>query len=167
MKPLAALALAVTAFAQQQQPVIPHIGYIYPAGGRQGASLEITIGGQNLTDANQVYITGSGVQVSVSKYTRPLTPGQAANLRDQLKMLTDKRAAASNAATAKPQPSAAADRVKPGPPAAADGAKPESPAAAGRGKPEPSAAAAGITTSAAGIAATDAAVPSAAGIFIR
>ncbi len=143
MKPLAALALAVTAFAQQQQPVIPHIGYIYPAGGRQGASLEITIGGQNLTDANQVYITGSGVQVSVSKYTRPLTPGQAANLRDQLKMLTDKRAAASNAATAKPQPSAAADRVKPGPPAAADGAKPESPAAAGRVKPEPPAAAAG------------------------
>jgi hypothetical protein len=111
MKPLATLALAVTAFAQQQQPLIPHIGFIYPAGGRQGASLEITIGGQNLTGANQVYITGSGVQVSVSKYTKPLTPGQAANLRDQLKTLTEKRAAAN-----KPP----ADGVKPPPFTAAD-----------------------------------------------
>jgi hypothetical protein len=111
MKPLATLALAVTAFAQQQQPLIPHIGFIYPAGGRQGASLEITIGGQNLTGANQVYITGSGVQVSVSKYTKQLTPGQAANLRDQLKTLTEKRAAAN-----KPP----ADGVKPPPFTAAD-----------------------------------------------
>jgi hypothetical protein len=111
MKPLAALAVAVCAFAQQQQPVIPHIGYIYPAGGRQGASLEITIGGQNLTDANQVYITGTGVQVSVSKYNRPLTPGQAAMLRDQLTTLNEKRAAANKPPEngVKPPPFTAAD----------------------------------------------------------
>jgi len=111
MKPLAALALAVTAFAQQQQPVIPHIGYIYPAGGRQGTSLELTIGGQNLTDANQVYISGTGVQVSVSKYNRPLTPGQANNLREQLQMLNEKRTAAAKPPVdgVKPEPFTAAD----------------------------------------------------------
>ena len=104
MKPLATLALAVTAFAQQQQPLIPHIGFIYPAGGRQGASLEITIGGQNLTGANQVYITGSGVQVSVSKYTKPLTPGQAANLRDQLKTLQRPTSPPPMASSRRPSP---------------------------------------------------------------
>ena len=111
MKPLAALALAVAAFAQQQQPQIPHIGFIYPAGGRQGASLEITVGGQNLMDANQVFITGSGVQVSVSKYTRPLTPAQANTLREQLQMLNEKRAAANKPAAdgVKPEPFTAAD----------------------------------------------------------
>src|SRR5271157_10783 len=111
MKPLAALALAVAAFAQQQQPPVPHIGYVYPAGGRQGASLEITIGGQNLTDANQVYITGSGVQVSVSKYNRPLTPGQANMLREQFQALNAKRAAAAKPPEngVKPEPFTAAD----------------------------------------------------------
>jgi hypothetical protein len=95
MKLLAILALAVSAFAQQQQPLIPHIGFIYPAGGRQGSSLDLTIGGQNLNNANEAYITGPGVQVSVSKYVKPLTPGQASDLREQLQKLNEKRTAAS------------------------------------------------------------------------
>jgi hypothetical protein len=94
MRLAAILALAAAAFAQQQQPLIPHIGFIYPAGGQQGSSLDLTIGGQNLTNANDAFITGSGVQVSVSKYIKPLTPGQANELREQLQKLNEKRAEA-------------------------------------------------------------------------
>ena len=58
MRYLATFALAAAAFAQQQQPQIPHIGFVYPAGGRQGASLELTVGGQFLNNADQVIEIG-------------------------------------------------------------------------------------------------------------
>jgi hypothetical protein len=111
MKLAATLALAASAFAQQQQPQIPHIGFIYPAGGRQGSSLDLTIGGQNLNNANEAYITGPGVQVSVSKYVKPLTPAQANELREQLQKLNEKRTAANKppADGAKPVVFTAAD----------------------------------------------------------
>jgi hypothetical protein len=75
----------------QQQPQIPHIGFIYPAGGRQGSTLELTVGGQFLNNANEAYVTGSGVQVSVARYIRPLTPAQANDLREELQKVNEKR----------------------------------------------------------------------------
>lgn len=86
---LVAGALAV---AQQQQP-IPHIGYVYPAGGRQDTTFEVTVGGQFLTGASDVYLSGSGVKATVLKYLKPLTPGQANMLREQMQALIQKRTA--------------------------------------------------------------------------
>jgi len=39
----------------------PHIGYIYPAGGKQGTVVEITVGGKNIKDAIAVHVTGTRV----------------------------------------------------------------------------------------------------------
>ncbi len=85
------LPLAGLAFAQQQN--IPHIGYVYPAGGRQGTTFEVTVGGQYLTGASEAYISGSGVQATVEKYIRPLTPGQANTLREQMQELVQRQTA--------------------------------------------------------------------------
>ncbi len=39
----------------------PHAGYIYPAGGKQGSVIEVTIGGKYIKDASRVTVNGSGV----------------------------------------------------------------------------------------------------------
>jgi hypothetical protein len=75
----------------QQQPVPPHIGFVYPAGGRQGTTFEATLGGQNLGGAYEVYLSGAGVQATVTRYVKPLTPAQANTLREQMQELNQKK----------------------------------------------------------------------------
>ena len=42
-----------------------HVGYIYPAGAKQGARIEITAAGQGLRNVKEIYITGEGVKGTV------------------------------------------------------------------------------------------------------
>lgn len=72
------------------QPVTPHIGYAYPAGGRQGTTFDVTIGGQSLDGAANVRITGKGVDVTVVEHIKPIKGGQAGQLRDRLAELRKK-----------------------------------------------------------------------------
>src|ERR1035441_9860028 len=74
--------------AQQQQ--IPHAGYAYPAGGRQGTTFEITVGGQFLDGVKTAIVSGAGVEATVVEHVKPLTPAQAGELRDQVKELSAK-----------------------------------------------------------------------------
>ncbi len=83
---LACLALIPLAFAQPA----PHAGYVYPAGGRQGTTFEVTVGGQFLDGVNRVMVSGDGIQASVVEYFKPLNAGQATQLRDKLKELMEK-----------------------------------------------------------------------------
>ena len=76
------------------QPTSPHIGYVYPAGGRQGAVFQVAVGGQYLNNATNAYISGPGVQAVVVDYSRPLTQKEFNDLREKLKELQEKRAAA-------------------------------------------------------------------------
>ena len=41
-----------------------HVGYVYPAGARQGANIEITAGGQGLRKVQEIYISGEGVRAT-------------------------------------------------------------------------------------------------------
>ena len=94
-KALATL-LALLPFAPwgRAQPSPPHIGYVYPAGGRQGAVFQVAVGGQYLNNATNAYISGAGVQAAVVDYARPLTQKEFNDLREKLKELQEKRAAA-------------------------------------------------------------------------
>jgi hypothetical protein len=91
---LALLAFAPWGRAQQS----PHIGYVYPAGGRQGAVFQVAVGGQYLNNATNAYVSGDGVQVVVVDYSRPLTQKEFNDLREKLKELQDRRAAATASA---------------------------------------------------------------------
>jgi hypothetical protein len=91
---LAAAALLAAALRLAAQQNTPHVGYVYPAGGRQGDTFEVTAGGQFLDGVTAASISGSGVQATVIEFVKPLTAGQANKLRDQLKELMDKKAAA-------------------------------------------------------------------------
>jgi len=78
------LALAGGAAAQDQ---VSNIGYAYPAGGRQGDTFEVTVGGQYLRGVTDVYFSGKGVEAEVVKYIKPLTNKQINDLRNKLRML--------------------------------------------------------------------------------
>ncbi|MDR3197066.1 MAG: PPC domain-containing protein [Planctomycetaceae bacterium] len=55
------LFLPVSPFAEAQQRN-PKIGYVYPAGGQQGTTFEILIGGRQIARSSEVLISGSGVR---------------------------------------------------------------------------------------------------------
>jgi hypothetical protein len=72
----------------------PRLGYVYPAGGRQGATFQVVAGGQFLVNATNAYVSGAGVRAKVIEYNRPLNQKEFTDLRDRLKVLQDKRQAA-------------------------------------------------------------------------
>ena len=50
----------------------PHIGYIFPAGGRQGTTFAVIIGGQFLGGAADADMSGEGIHAEVIEHFRPL-----------------------------------------------------------------------------------------------
>jgi hypothetical protein len=90
------LLLAALAFAlpTQAQPATPHIGYVYPAGGRQSSVVLVAVGGQFLDGVTNAYVSGKGVRAEVVSFNKPLTAQQANQLREKLQQLQEKRQAA-------------------------------------------------------------------------
>ncbi len=64
----------------------PHIGYVYPAGGRAGSSFEATVGGQYLARSNAVHVMGDGINAEVIEYIEP-----EAKRRRKLRRRIDRR----------------------------------------------------------------------------
>ncbi|HEY3331499.1 MAG TPA: PPC domain-containing protein [Capsulimonadaceae bacterium] len=75
-------AYPLVADAQQ----IGHVGYAFPAGARQGATVSVTVGGQFLASAKSVYASGEGVKGTVTGYTQPIKMKEAKALFDQLEL---------------------------------------------------------------------------------
>lgn len=71
-----------------------HIGYVYPAGGQRGTTVEVCLGGQFLDGASAAHFTASGIRATVVDYFKPLTQAQFARLREELDELLSRRAAA-------------------------------------------------------------------------
>ena len=65
------LVIFVSTAQGQTKSTEPHIGYLYPSGGRQGTNVLITVGGQSIRGITDVYVSGEGVYGSVIKYIRP------------------------------------------------------------------------------------------------
>jgi hypothetical protein len=92
-----AVACVAAGVSSAQQAKDPDIAYIYPAGGRAGESFDVTVGGQQLSQITGARVTGGGVVVSVTGFSRPL-PGKRfqefretlANRRDDMMGMTPK-----------------------------------------------------------------------------
>ena len=86
------LAVVATApLLAQRGP--PRVGFVYPAGGRQGATFTVSVGGQNLNAATAVYFSGPGITATIAGYERPLTQKEINDLREKAQALQAKRAA--------------------------------------------------------------------------
>ncbi len=81
------IAALLTVATEAQVQRNPHIGYIYPAGGRQGATFQVALAGQYLDGVTDVVISGGGIQAAVIEHVKPLNGKQIALLRDRLKEL--------------------------------------------------------------------------------
>jgi len=70
------IAVATALFAPpargQTTNTTPQIGYVYPAGARQGATVEIVIGGQYLRGMKAVRISGAGIKAEIVRIARPI-----------------------------------------------------------------------------------------------
>ncbi len=87
----AAILLALMALdSNAQQQNNPHLGYVYPAGGQQGTSFRVRIGGRFLDRTNSVIVSGRGVRAQVTDYDRPLTGQQLTDLREKAQELQKK-----------------------------------------------------------------------------
>jgi hypothetical protein len=80
-------ALLATAPVARAQPNPPHIGYVYPAGGRRGTTFQAKIGGQYLNGAAGVYVSGDGIQVTLVELDKPPTQKEINALREKLQEL--------------------------------------------------------------------------------
>jgi len=75
--------------AQQQREA--HIGYVFPAGGQQGTTFEVVIGGAGLAEAEGVVVSGSGVTATIAKQEKQVTPKEQQELKEQMGKLQAKR----------------------------------------------------------------------------
>jgi hypothetical protein len=87
---LAGLSLvAVSGWAARGRD--PYGGYVYPAGARQGTQVRVTVGGQNLQNAKEVYFTGTGLSATVIETVRPLEKKQIRDVGQHLRVLLKQR----------------------------------------------------------------------------
>ena len=69
----------------------PYAGYAYPAGGRQGATVRVIVGGQLLSGTRDVYVSGTGVRGRVVQYVRPLNQNELNDVGWYLRELVRRR----------------------------------------------------------------------------
>lgn len=68
-----AVRLTLTVFALSAGhllAVVPHVGFVYPAGGMPGTTVTVTIGGQYLKDFSGVHLSGIPAEVQLTDYLR-------------------------------------------------------------------------------------------------
>lgn len=85
------LWFAIIALPLAAQPTSPHIGYIYPAGGRVGTTFYVVVGGQFLNNASNPIVTGDSIQAQFVEFNRPMPQKEFNDLRDKWRELTDRR----------------------------------------------------------------------------
>jgi hypothetical protein len=83
-------ALLAAASVTQAQQAGPRLSYVLPAGGRQGTTFEVAVGGQYLQAVNQAYVSGLGAKVEIREHLRPLNQQEANQLRERVQELLKK-----------------------------------------------------------------------------
>lgn len=69
----------------------PGVGYVCPAGGRQGTVFEVVVGGQFLGGVRAAHVTGQGVHARVLRHMRPLNNQQEQTLRRAIASIRKER----------------------------------------------------------------------------
>ncbi len=88
----AALCVAAPNATAQTDTRVPRIGYVFPAGGKQGTSFRVVAGGQFLDGVAAALVSGGGVTATVIEHVKPLSQQQVNKLREELRALIQKKA---------------------------------------------------------------------------
>lgn len=87
MMPWGLAILLISFSAAWAQEIRPQLGYVYPAGGQQGSTVQITLGGRYLDRIKRVYFSGSGVEARVLNEIEPMKSEEVGVLRQRLRKL--------------------------------------------------------------------------------
>ena len=86
--PLILVALAAASSPAVGQPLnSPHAGFAYPAGGRQGTTVQVVVGGRYLEGTSGVVFSARGLRAEIVAYDKPLTQREIQDLRDRAQAL--------------------------------------------------------------------------------
>jgi ribosomal protein L40E len=94
---LAVIVAAASSVCAQNQ----YIGYVYPAGGQQGETFAIRLGGQALLYPSEVVVSGEGVDVRLVDYNRVWNNQEMGLLRQQMNELKKKETTVGDVMAAK------------------------------------------------------------------
>jgi hypothetical protein len=86
---LVSCLLLVLASAASAQPR-PYIGFVYPAGGQQGTTFQIRLGGQGWDEVKEVLVTGKGVTARITENYRRLDNMEMSLINEQAALLRRK-----------------------------------------------------------------------------
>ena len=87
LRAVAAASLAGAVQTASSQTNGPQVGYVYPAGCKQGTTVTVVIGGRQLQGMEQGVFSGAGLSVRVIGIDKPLPPEERMKLRDELNEL--------------------------------------------------------------------------------
>ena len=82
------LVMASSAYGQ----TTPYIGFVYPAGGQQGTTVQVRLGGQRIDGTIGAVVTGEGVSARLVKYYRRLSNQELTLMREQVRNLKQEAA---------------------------------------------------------------------------
>lgn len=89
------LCVFSTPFLRAQAPGAratgPRIGYVYPAGGKQGTSFTVTVGGQYLEGVSEAQFFGKGIAARVVQYIHPINQKEDEEYKTEADKLREKR----------------------------------------------------------------------------
>jgi hypothetical protein len=83
----------ITAVCAATLAAQPHAGYVFPAGGQLGTSVDVRLGGAGLSTVTKAYISGTGVEVKIVEYVKIPNGKEMQFLREEMQKLNEKRAA--------------------------------------------------------------------------
>jgi len=90
-------ALLFAPLLRAQTPIArisgPRIGYVYPAGGQQGTTFTVTVGGQFLEGVTEAQFFGGGISAKIGEYIRPTNQKEDEAYKAELEKLQEKRRA--------------------------------------------------------------------------
>ena len=88
---LGLVGLLATASSARGQST-PYVGFVYPAGGQQGTTFQVKLGGQRIDGVTGALVTGEGVSAKLAHYYRKLSNQEMSLCREQLRELKPARA---------------------------------------------------------------------------
>ena len=80
------------ALASSAQGQTPYMGFVYPAGGQRGTTVQVRFGGQRFTGVSGAVVTGSGVSAKLVKFYRKLSNQEIQLIKEQARDLRRKEA---------------------------------------------------------------------------
>lgn len=78
------VAMLLATGSQTSAQRTPHVGYVYPAGARQGTTIRARMAGQYLDGAASLAVSGEGIKARVIEHIKPLNGKEINLLRDRL-----------------------------------------------------------------------------------